>query len=106
VIILTNYRDKLCKYLPNFDNDEIYAHTLYDDFLGKKGYFIVLNFDNENRKITHGAIAHEADHVAGFVLYDRGITADFMNDEAHAYLVEWVVDEVYKFINKHNFKTT
>ena len=101
VIILSNSVDKLRKYLPDFDNKEIYAHSWYEKYRSKQGFIMVLNFDNAYREITHGVIAHEAMHLTNMIASLRGIEPDFNNDEHLAYLTEWIVDTVYKFIPKN-----
>jgi hypothetical protein len=35
------------------------------------------------------------------ILFDRGIIADFNNDEAHTYLVEWICDNIYKVLEEN-----
>lgn len=46
-------------------------------------------------------IAHEAFHITNFVMKRVGIKPDVNNDEAQAYLLSWIVEEVYKvFKNK------
>ena len=102
VIILTNSQKKVVKYLPEFKG-RVYAHSWFATYRGQQGFYIVLNFDNEVRKIKHGVITHEAIHTAHFIATERGIEPDFSNDEAIAYLGEWITDSVYKFIQKHKF---
>lgn len=47
-------------------------------------------------KVDNSAIAHEALHVTNWILNDRHIMADFVNDEPQAYLLGWVVAQVDK----------
>lgn len=104
IILISNSLEKINKYLPDFDVTEIYAHATLGDYLSEHGYFIILNFNNKNRKITDGVITHEAFHISNYLLLDRGVKADFINDEAQAYLMEWITDQIYKFINKKGLK--
>ena len=41
-------------------------------------------------------IAHEALHVANFILEDRGIKGSYKNDEAQAYLLSYIIEEIQK----------
>lgn len=42
-------------------------------------------------------LAHEALHATNKILDKRGIKSDFENDEAQAYLLEWIMEECIKF---------
>ena len=85
-------------------NIEIYAHSWFESYKGREGFIMILNFENDFRKITHGVIVHEAIHISNYIALERDIDPDFENDEPIAYLAEWITDEVYKFIKKSNFK--
>lgn len=104
VIIITNSQTKLKKYLPDFPNEEIYAHSWCVKYKREQGFIMVLNFENDFRKIKHGVITHEVIHIAHFIAEYRAIDPSFTNDESIAYLAEWITDEVYKFIEKYNYK--
>ena len=41
-------------------------------------------------------IAHEAFHVSCFIMNRVGINPDVNNDEAQAYLLSWITEQVYK----------
>jgi hypothetical protein len=45
-----------------------------------------------------GTIAHEALHVTSFVNQWHGVKPSFANDEAQAYLLDWVVTACHKAI--------
>lgn len=45
-------------------------------------------------------IAHEAVHIANFICEYAGIKLDTDNDEAYAYILDWVVDQCDKFLNQ------
>lgn len=100
IIIITDSTKKVKKYIPSFPDDFIYASSYYANYKKQQGFYIILNFKSPYRKIKHGIIAHEAVHTAHFIMKDRGIIDSFDNDEANAYLVEWVTDQIYKFIKK------
>lgn len=80
---------------------EVYAHTLLSNWEGNNGYVVILNPDCSVRKMTHGVIAHEAVHVAQFIFENHGVRHDFDNPEPFNYLVEWVTDEIYRYIKGH-----
>ena len=40
-------------------------------------------------------IAHEAFHITSFVMKRVGINPDVNNDESQAYLLSWIVEQVY-----------
>lgn len=106
VIILTNDKAELQKYIPDFMDEEPYAHTWLVNWKGKQGFVIILNFNNSRRKIHHGTIAHEAIHATHFIAQERGIKADFLNDEPIAYLAEFITDHVYELMEKHELEAT
>lgn len=103
ILFLTNSAEMLKEYVPDFADDQVYAHALYRDWDDKDRFMMVLNFD----KVIHpGAIAHEALHVAHNIASCRDILPDYENDEPIAYLVEWVTDEVYAIIHQMEFEVT
>ena len=104
VIVLTNSIIKIQKYLPDFKRSDIYAHAWYDNYKGKAGYYMIFNFDNKGGKITHGTISHEAMHLTHYIADIRGFKPDFNNDEPLCYIIGWITDQAYKFINKKKFK--
>lgn len=93
-----------------FDKDvvgenELFASSLHCNYKGKEAFGIILNFWNtERNQVTYGVIAHEAVHIANFIMNSRGFIPDFENDEAQAYLVNWIVDELVIFIKECNFE--
>lgn len=54
-------------------------------------YVIVLS-----KNASPGTIAHEALHAANYCLQDAGVEVTTQNDEAQAYLLGWVVKQIYK----------
>lgn len=61
----------------------------------KKGltqYFLIFS-----KKPTHSVIAHEAIHATNWIMSDRKIVPDLINDEPQAYLLGWIVKQVYKY---------
>lgn len=43
--------------------------------------------------------AHEAVHAADMIELCLGIGPDLENDEAHAYLIEWIFSQIKNFVN-------
>ena len=101
-VILTNDIKRLKIEMPFFEGDEIHAHAISYPDTKWYGYSIILNINNINSDTINGKIAHEAVHVAHFIMNDRGIEADSRNDEPMAYLVQWIVDVVHKFIKQNS----
>lgn len=106
IVILTNDKIKLQKYIPDFGDDEIYAHSILSSWYGSDGFIVILNFNNKHRKIHFGTITHESVHLSHFIATERGFIADYKNDEPITYLAEWISDEIYKFILKNNFNVS
>jgi hypothetical protein len=100
VLIISDSVQEIQGRIPDFDAEKVYAHahpfSFNEDNLA--GYAVILNMKDPEDKITHGAIAHEALHIANMVAKDRGFIADFNNDEPVAYLMTWVVDRVYAWL--------
>lgn len=103
--MLSNSVELVNKEIPDFGGHEVYAHSLYRKWRKKHGNIMVLN-PCSDINITHGVIAHEAVHLAGFVADICGIVPDFNNDEPIAYLVEWITDQAHKFLKEKGFELT
>jgi len=58
--------------------------------------FMLIAFNTPFQMTTHGTIAHEALHATNRILYHVGVDPDHNNDEAQAYLLSYIVDEIYK----------
>lgn len=93
--------------IKTFDSKEdidIYAHMYYGSYKCKRGYYVILNFDNKISKISHGTISHEALHATFEILESINLEPHaFKQHETFAYLQGWVVDEIYKFMTKYKF---
>lgn len=102
-IVITDNVDDYEKVYNKFGKDEVFGHSI-ETSCKKSNYthfVMVLNF-NSNYKITHGIIAHEALHITSFILDRVGQEFDPNNHECFTYLIQWVTNEVYKFIYKNN----
>jgi hypothetical protein len=67
---------------------------------GRSDYYVFLP-----PRTGFGTIAHEAVHVIGRIFRDRGVQADYENDEIFAYFVGWIVGIMAEEIEKasHSF---
>ena len=70
-----------------------------------KSITMILNPGDYPNQITPGVIAHESTHVKNIIFKDIGQFPDLDNDEAEAYLMEWIVETVTNFYyNEDNKK--
>ena len=58
VMIITNSRKKVLKYLPDFQDKNVFAHTWLGNYKDRQAFFMILNFDHK-KSISHGVITHE-----------------------------------------------
>lgn len=101
VVILSNDVDAIREKIPVFDEEsDLYAHCVATNWKGFQGFCLVFNSDNHARPVTYGTIFHEAVHATSMICNERGISADHDNDEAFAYLAEWVADRVLEFFKE------
>lgn len=61
-----------------------------------KKYIVAFTRTND-----YGLIAHEVVHLKNYIFLDVGQELDLKNDEAEAYLTEFLFDKIYEFLNKH-----
>ena len=77
-----------------------------DTFQGEaEGVLLTLDIDNyyliyDIQYLSHNTIAHEIYHAVVKVTEDR----DIVEEESQAWLCGYLAEEVYKFIQKNNFK--
>ena len=84
------------KYPSNIDKFEFSGYAEGRD----KFNLIVLNKKYlTDEPFAISTIAHEAFHITSFVM-KRVIHPDVNNDEAQAYLLSWIVEQVYKEFKK------
>jgi hypothetical protein len=65
-------------------------------------YTIILNEEYGN--LNYGVVAHEALHITHMVFENKGIRPSTVNDEPQAYLIEWVVNKVFKSLDKYKIE--
>ena len=98
VIISDDVEKEIDKIQKIFNiNTERFDFSGYSESIGGKFNAVVLNkkyLREDNFAI--GTIAHESLHVTNFIMKRIGIHPDVNNDEAQAYLLSWVVEQVYK----------
>ena len=104
VIIFSNDEERLKKEYPDVYLENTYSYAYFDAETDSDNFYMVLNFHHPIKQICHGNISHESLHIANFILNDRGIVADFENDEPVTYLLDWVANEVYKFARDKKMK--
>jgi len=79
-------------------DEEIFGQAMYIPYKKHGGYLLLVNTDNPNAPLTAGVIAHEAYHIMNIMYGAIGYRPDRDNDEAAAYFLNWIVDEVHKVI--------
>ena len=70
-----------------------------------EGILLSLDIDNyylifDTQYLSHNTIAHEIYHAVVKVTEDR----DLVEEESQAWLAGYLTEEVYKYIDKHEFK--
>jgi len=82
------------KFYANVDKFEFAGYAEAEG----KHHLILLNKKHlrYDQPFAISTIAHEAFHITNFVMKRVGIKPDVNNDEAQAYLLSWIVEEVYK----------
>jgi hypothetical protein len=70
---------------------------------GWQSYLIIFNMSHK-QTISFGMISHESQHVVDYLLKAIGHDYDSENNETATYLIEWIVNQVFKhFIEKGLF---
>lgn len=86
----------LDQYAKRFKNDDLVINVDGFVFEALYNYYIVLKPNS-----TVGTIAHESSHAISKMFSDRGIIADYNNDEVFAYFLGNLVDAVYPMIEEY-----
>jgi hypothetical protein len=103
IIIFSNDLDRVCRFT-KADPEEV--GYIFGNYMTKFKYrgcqagAVVYNFWRPRTKVTLGVLVHEINHAANKLLLNRGVDADFLNDEGESYLKTWMGDEVEKFMIK------
>lgn len=69
-----------------------------------KKYRCIYIFIRSSNIDNWGIWAHECLHCVNYIMEDVGIPADNNNDEAHAYLITWMMNEIQSFLIKEERK--
>lgn len=104
IFILTKDFEKTGKDLNiTFDNEVKTCQGLAfeADYKGQGAYYI---FVKEKSYFDWSVIAHEALHVTNMIMKRACIPANNDNDEAHCYLLGWIVDEIHTHISRETHK--
>lgn len=99
IIIVAEDPSIVKQIVPEFNRGYVFADCYLADHDGKMGFFMILN-DKNKTKLSHGLIAHEAAHIADWIAENSGFLINTNNNEPFAYLIEWVVNEVYKYLKE------
>jgi len=81
------------KYPANIDRFEFSG---YSEGRGKFNLIVLNKKYLTDEPFTISTIAHEAFHITSFIMKRVGIHPDVNNDESQAYLLSFIVEEVYK----------
>jgi len=102
IIVDTEDPGYIRKLLTNveYDDEEVYGHTIYDDWKGYSGIFLIVN--SKHPRFNLSVIVHEAIHVKNIVFYIIGHEIDLNNDEPEAYLTEAIFHTAYEYIYGKN----
>jgi hypothetical protein len=86
------------KYPSTISRFEFSGHA---EGYGKYNLIVLNKKYLQDESYVIGTIAHEAFHITSFIMKRVGMNPDVNNDEAQAYLLSWIVEQVYKqFKNK------
>ncbi len=106
-VVFTNDLELLKSNIPSvkddFDDKKLYAHAIFSEYKGYESFICVFNFNHKTSDITPGTIAHEALHIVHMLAGERAIQLNAWNDEAIAYLLEWVVNMIYTFMEEKGY---
>lgn len=83
-------KNKMIKKHPKKKSSDAWAYK-HSDF----NYCVVMHKDS---KVS--SLAHEATHIKNLVFGFHGLKLDPDNDEAEAYFLTWVFEELYRVLNK------
>jgi len=104
VIITDSPDDVVRKFIPSFDNDDLYACTCMKKYKTYIGHYVIFNPNDKVSSITHGVIAHECFHATNNVAEYVNLSKESSSDEATAYLIQWMVNKVYECFKKWGVK--
>jgi hypothetical protein len=96
LVIIDEFNNAFKEFkIPLDGEDYSYTHGLA---LSKDGYKYMIMLHPKTR---HSIIVHEIIHVTHMILRDVGIKEDYNNDEAETYLADYLVEVIYKALDKY-----
>lgn len=99
VVIQTDSKERAeKKYGLDFEGAYLHAHSFWYKIIERKVDYQCVFIVFRAWGIEKGIVAHEAFHATSFILDEMGIHADHNNDEAQAYLLGYLVDELHAFL--------
>lgn len=84
------------QYARSFKNEDLSVNCDGFVFEALYNYYIMLS-----PNVSPGVIAHECSHAIGRMFSDRGIKADYNNDEMFCYFLGNIVDAVSLLVKMH-----
>lgn len=84
------------QYARSFKNEDLAINCEGFVFEALYNYYIVLS-----PNVSVGVVAHECSHAIGRMFSDRGVKADFNNDEMFCYFLGNLVDFVYPMLKEY-----
>lgn len=103
VVITKDFRESGKKWNIKFSDSDLDAKGLaFKSYLGK--YKAVTIFIHPEYIDNWGVWAHESLHIVNYIMDSVGIPADNNNDEAHTYLLSWVMETIQSFLKKEEAK--
>jgi len=102
-IVFTSDKIDIDKYVnvEFYSKEEIFCQTFSTEIDDKRTYLVAFNVKHSNYLVTNGHIAHECLHAANMCLGHIGDIASHENDETLAYLLDWMVDQVYTYMKEY-----
>lgn len=98
-------------FLPAFNQDQINSFFKKKDIdkpfkvksnmgmtVTRKQGIIIWVKDNKRTNQNLSDLHHECIHAASYILHDRGVKASFSNDEAQAYLSQFIFSKCVKHL--------
>lgn len=79
-----------------FEDEEVFGHAIWDEYKGKNGLFIIV--DSSHKQFKPSVLVHECVHISNMIFQIVGYEPDRNNDEAQAYLVEYIFEKAWEFI--------
>ena len=97
-LIVSDKIDYIKNIIPEFETDDLFAHSYYHNHDGNESFTMILNYNHSDVEIKMGTIAHESYHLVSMILDSRGVALDFNNDEPGAYLMEWIFNTIMDWL--------